>query len=70
MEPGLRDRGHRVPECKLRMPVIGAAMEPGLRDRGHWREKNAQRDGWPLAPQWSPVFATGVTRLDGGRRRT
>ena len=63
MEPGLRDRGH------LRVGVVAAAvgaaaMEPGLRDRGH-----PSPDPTPIgelpAPQWSPVFATGVTRRGG-----
>ena len=36
-------------------------MEPGLRDRGHppeWLIGN-----FLAKPQWSPVFATGVTRV-------
>ena len=46
--PGARD--HRV----------RAAMEPGLRDRGH--RHHAHSSSWGMSPpQWSPVFATGVT---------
>src|SRR5690606_29412811 len=44
-----------------------AAMEPGLRDRGHARSSVMASS--PVTPQWSPVFATGVTpwrRLAGG----
>src|SRR5690606_41948730 len=37
----------------------GAAMEPGLRDRGHLSLPTSRAAGLP--PQWSPVFATGVT---------
>ena len=36
-----------------------AAMEPGLRDRGH--PTPGRRFGTTALPQWSPVFATGVT---------
>ena len=60
MEPGLRDRGHPH-RTEINLPGLPAAMEPGLRDRGHEIEQLLVQ--WKAArPQWSPVFATGVTR--------
>src|SRR5690606_5260369 len=40
--------------------VAAAAMEPGLRDRGHLAGLVPEQPG-DAGPQWSPVFATGVT---------
>ena len=59
MEPGLRDRGH-ASAGPGRWAARSAAMEPGLRDRGHaiFHRSCAIAFG---EPQWSPVFATGVT---------
>ena len=38
-----------------------AAMEPGLRDRGHHPTPPPACGAGGRRPQWSPVFATGVT---------
>ena len=59
MEPGLRDRGHLRGAPAVRRHRR-AAMEPGLRDRGHQQQATA-RNNTAHKPQWSPVFATGVT---------
>ena len=59
MEPGLRDRGHASGDLPVQLRTIRAAMEPGLRDRGHMASRPYLNAG--STPQWSPVFATGVT---------
>ena len=51
--------GSRGELGSFRVVAAGAAMEPGLRDRGHIDAATVQA-AWHW-PQWSPVFATGVT---------
>ena len=73
MEPGLRDRGHCPSPSRRRAGSVPAAMEPGLRDRGHLATRES-KSLTASSPQWSPVFATGVTPVrhdqrPGGERR-